>query len=78
MSKEPLFLALGDDSIRLDPRKTPTGYLKLTLTQAPETNDNGLTVREGRASAIWLTESQAKELADLLYAEASLSLVDKS
>lgn len=75
-SKKPIFLALGDSTIRIDPRSSITAYLPIQIIQPPEYNDEGHWMRDGKVIQLWMSMEDAKLFADAIYAQESLNLVD--
>ena len=74
--KEPLIVIAMDKTIRINPRQTKTAFLVLQIMEPPEYDDNGRTLQEGRFTQIYLHYENAKALADAIYAEEVLDLVE--
>jgi hypothetical protein len=71
----PLFMDAGGFTIRVNPNPSPTGYLGLQIMEPPEYDpEKSITLRDGKFTQIFLTKDQAKNLADILYAQLTVGL----
>jgi len=74
--KPPFLLAAGAITIRINPRTSPTSYLHLQIMEPPEYNDQGEFMREGSVTVLYLSMEHARLLADAIYAQDVLDLVE--
>jgi len=75
MKQEPHFIDVWGSTIRLDPPATPAQKMRLTLMTPVEYNEAGNTVQQGKVMEVYLSEDQAKLLADVLHATAVKNLI---
>ena len=74
--KQPILLALGDTTVRIEPRTAPTSYLQIQIIEAPHYNSEGHWIRDGRVVQLWMTMEHAKLFADAIYAQEVMELVE--
>lgn len=75
-NRQPILLALGDTTVRIDPRTTSTSYLPMQIIESPHYDQQGNWVRDGRVIQLYLAMDDAKLLADAIYAQDVLGLVE--
>lgn len=51
----PIFVDLNGSTARVDPQRTQTAYLKLTLCTEQQSDEAGNLVSRGRVAEVWIT-----------------------
>lgn len=74
--KEPLFLNLGGNTVRINPRQTPTSYIGIQIIIPDDYDNEGKLIRKASITQLWLSAADAKKFADILTAESALELVE--
>lgn len=75
-AKPPLFMDAGGLTLRVNPPSSPTAYFSLQIMEPPTFTENGDKISDGKFTQIWLSQEKGKALADLLYAQAVLDLIE--
>ena len=78
MSKPPQFMDCGGCTVRVNSPNSPTAYVCLQIMEPPIWNQQETLQTPGTFTQLYLTKEQAKQLADILYAQMVLELVNES
>lgn len=76
MKKEPQFLDCGGCTVRVNPPACPTCMLCLQIMEPPVFNETGYLQAPGTFTQLYITREQAKAIADTLYAQLAMDLVE--
>lgn len=75
MAREPHFIDVWGNTIRIDLPITPAHNIKLTLVTTTEHDQQGHTVKDCEVMEFYLNSNHAKQLADIFYAEEVNKLI---
>ena len=76
MKKEPQFLDCGGCTVRVNPPNSPTACICLQIMEPPVWNNQEVLQAPGSFTQLFLTREQAKAIADILYAQLAMDLVE--
>ena len=74
----PQFMDCGGCTVRVNPPTSPTAYLCLQIMEPPIWKQDETLQAPGTFTQIYLNREQAKQLADILYAQLVLELVNEN
>ncbi len=63
---QPIFVYLSGHTARVDPQRTPTSYVRLSILTEQAYDDAGNIAYRGQAVEIYITADQADQLAEAL------------
>lgn len=76
MKREPQFLDCGGCTVRVNPPNSPTAYMCLQIMEPPVWANDEKLQAPGQFTQLFLTREQGKALADILYAQLAMELVE--
>ena len=63
----PVFVDLNGNTARVDPQRSVTGYIKLSIVTEQASDDAGNVTHRGQVAEVWMKPAQADALAEALF-----------
>lgn len=76
VQKPPMIIAVGSATVRVNAPPYERGPLHIQIMKPPVNDDEGKLLEPGSFYSLWLYLEDAKSLADILYAQGALELVE--